>query len=320
MKISIRGLAVGISLACSGCAIHPNTEDFSRNTIPEIIHKVRCEAQDSIRTLKIDRSSRLIDTAVGFDFEFTLTETNVADVGGSFIVPISLGAFTMGYSAGATKDRQAVQKVKFSDSFGELLYNLHCDDPKPRPSIIYPITGQIGLLPTFHNFVEIERSQAGDDLDTFTDEVKFTTTLSAGVSPRVDLAPSVGRAVAISGNYKVTRTDMHRVSIGFDAPSTPEQSEGSKNKKLDALRFERSLPYKVQIVDEHGNPIAVRGLGSPSARPETFVPQNGGRAPRGSARPFVPSPTLQDRKKRVLQKLEESRTQILNRQLLERIR
>ena len=252
-------------------------------------------------------------TALAYEFEFVLTETNDAQVGGSVTVPISLGSFILGYSAGGTKSRQATQKVKFADLFSEIM-QLKCEGHLPRRNLAYPITGEIGLYPTFNNFHWLATWQRGDELEIFTDEIKFTTTLTAGVKPQIELTPSVGRKVSVTGDFKATRTDVHRLTLSFDAPTTPEQKTDKRNAALAALQFDRGVPYRVQLVDKDGKIIAIPGA-------EFAPPIAASPTGKGSriVRPPAPAMSTLERKQRALQKLDDSRTQILQRRLLERL-
>ena len=304
-------LAIGAVACLSGCAIHPDTEDFSRDILPVIVHKVRCEAQDSILKVIPGPGHPLMDTVIVYEFEFELTENNDASVGGAFVIPINWGALTIGYSAGGARERQTTQKVKFADEFNEIV-KLDCG-PLPRRNYKYPITGAIGLITTFENYVTMAHAKKGDDLQDFTDEIKFTTTLSASLKPSVELAPRVGRKISVDAELSVQRKDQHKVVLGFDAPTTPAQAAAAQRRKLAALRWDRSVPLRVQLVGRDGQPI------DPRTVDKDAIPQVAPGGPPPPAGPPAAS-SSSDRKRRAIEKFDYNQQIYRDRRILERLR
>ena len=96
-KLVVPSLLGGLMV---GCATHPDTENFSREMIPTIVHKARCEARAAILEIAPDSKDSLRQTGVVMDFSFDLTENNNASTKGAVVVPINLGTFTIGWSAG----------------------------------------------------------------------------------------------------------------------------------------------------------------------------------------------------------------------------
>lgn len=79
---------MGLSFIASGCSIHPLQDDVTRLPLPEIIHKVRCEAKDAVEYY--DPHHRFDEVTVTYVFDFVITEGNEASADGKFTVPISL--------------------------------------------------------------------------------------------------------------------------------------------------------------------------------------------------------------------------------------
>ena len=98
--------AVLCASGLTGCAIHPQTDDLSRDSLPEIVMKIRCEAKAAILQVFPDETDYLRSTSVGFKFEFTMKENDDLGSNGTVKIPISFGSFTMGWESGLQKERR----------------------------------------------------------------------------------------------------------------------------------------------------------------------------------------------------------------------
>lgn len=289
-KFSIGILAISFSL--SGCSIHPDTQDFSRDMTADIVFHVQCEAQKAINTaLEYERldyaltylkktnprafgpvdsykdfreafKTHLLNTGLTQNFIFTLTENDDLTSEGAVKIPISTGSFTLGWDAGAEKQRKTTQTIEFNNSFKEL-QSLNCTMDDRRKNFIYPITGDIGLQDTFNNFIRIAARQVGTDLSAFSDAVEFKTLLNGKISPSINLVPSAGRLITASADLNLKRTDQHEVTLTFKQAQTWMQKdmEDSAEDKL-AREIKRKIiiakelnkiPIRVQLVDATGN-------------------------------------------------------------------
>ena len=97
--------------------------------------------------------------------------------------------------------------------------------PKGRPpfvardeNLLYPITGSIGLGRTVVSFLKIAAQEGA--VDTFTDELAFTTTIDgkAGASVTLSPVPKQFRLVSGSANLSGSRMDLHKVKISLAFP------------------------------------------------------------------------------------------------------
>jgi hypothetical protein len=136
--------------------------------------------------------------------------------------------FTLGIGAGALLDRSNERKFTATDTFGSLL-KLNAAEVRGRryctgfivtENYVYPIAGRIGTLKVIHDFINLTlfESLSGDKgaPPTMTDDLIFTTTVSASVNPVVTFTP-VGRALQFadaSFTAAVKRSDVHEVTVG----------------------------------------------------------------------------------------------------------
>lgn len=241
----------------AGCSIHPHVDDFSRTSIPAIIEHIRCEAKAAIIPRLPAKRGYLNYAAISYDFTFTLTENNDAGSdGGSVVVPISMGNVKFGWNAGIDKQRFTQQKVKLGDTFTQLK-DLDCSNHYPRrANLIYPISGSIGLDKVADNFIQLTSMKEGNELQIFSDELRFTTTVSADAAATVTLTPAIGRTIVAGLGASAKRDDQHWVLITIDPGYTDEQKivedtrlAKARNKALELLAQEKAIPTLVQVID-----------------------------------------------------------------------
>ena len=181
-------------------------------------------------------------SAVTFDFNFTISETNDNSAGGDFRLPVVGGLFTLGASSEAKLQRQNVRKFQITNSF----FELHDIDPANcaivtarSGNVVYPIEGRIGIEEVFRSFIVLD-SGAGStgkpgSASLFTDTLTFTTTLTASLGPKITLNPSLKEVFKVadaSGTLSATRVDAHQVAIaiarGSPFVSVEEARKGAK--------------------------------------------------------------------------------------------
>ena len=121
--------------------------------------------------------ARYYNHQMAYSFRFRIVETNVASVGVNWRLPVFLnnpGTWTIGGSAGDTKERESDRNAKLVISF-EDLHGTDCTDAPPQAgrlrSIYYPIRGKIGVEEVIAQYLALlERARrdqaqaaAGDD-------------------------------------------------------------------------------------------------------------------------------------------------------------
>lgn len=197
-----------------------------------------------------------LDIAIAYDWTFDITETNHADASVGFRLPVLNPAGTVDVGAGgnANATRQAKRTFKNQDTFRNLLTAdrwKFCNDinrsveyfpntpnrsppfePQPERAL-YPIIGSIGLARAVTSFLKIAVQDGA--LDTFTDELTFTTTFDGRVGGAVTLAPvpKEFRLVNASTNFTGSRLDMHKVKISM---AFPRARVTQKQKVADLLK------------------------------------------------------------------------------------
>ncbi len=276
-------VAVALSSLFSGCAIHPQTEDFSGTFLPTIVSKIRCEAKRAIEQVFPDKQDYLRrGTGMTFEFTFVLTENDNATSNGAVTFPIEFGFIKLGWDAGVKKQRETTQTVNVSDAFVRLL-SLDCSPEAGRANFAYPITGEIGLLRSFQNYERVANQNTGL-LSQFSDDVEFITEIYGSAKPSISLSPVGGRPLSAEGELKISRKDKHKLKVSFTAPKTAEALAKASAKEIQArklelakLKIEKSLPTSVLLVGPDGKPLPPSSFSAPGAGnvPWSFQPEGG---------------------------------------------
>ena len=270
--------AVFALAALTGCSIHPLVDDVSPIPTEAIVAAARCElrlglvhqvevwfADEEPPVMGFDPNTvgepgmlkamqksfpnidlvgdweQYMDIAIAYEWNFDITETNLADASVGFRLPTlnPVGAFDLNAGGNANATRQAKRMFKNQDKFRGLLTKKwwkFCNDidrsienipntPTGRPPFepqpvrpLYPITGSIGLARAVTSFLKIAVQEGA--LDTFTDDLAFTTTFDGRVGGAVTLAPvpKEFRLVNAAGSLAGSRTDIHKVKISMAFP------------------------------------------------------------------------------------------------------
>jgi hypothetical protein len=153
------------------------------DNLDKIIRKYSLDAEDWKNTMAV---------SVAFEWMFDISETNQVDGDVGFRLPFinPTGTLDVGASGKVNTIRRGVRTFKNQETFGNMLtkdWKEICNDrdnsgdempiqPIPQPKRwLYPITGSIGLERVVKTFLSIASWE--DALDTFVDEITFTTTL-----------------------------------------------------------------------------------------------------------------------------------------------
>lgn len=233
--------------------MHPIPDDISHYDTAEIVWNVRCEAKETVKQ-RIDevldeepelrgidpekvlkpqnfalisrvdpdlalKFQNYMDSAIAYDFEFTINEQNnkVASVG--FLVPFLSGG-TLGAGAGAElhKSRTGERRFKTAEKFRELV-KLDCDGfRKPDGNIVYPLTGSIGMARIMNTFINL--AEMGGGKDSFTDTLTFETRFvgNTGAILGLDAVPNQFRVVAAKADLDAERRDVHKLTVSLAFP------------------------------------------------------------------------------------------------------
>lgn len=157
-------------------------------------------------------------SAIAYEFEFSIEETNRVDAGAAFKLPFTKGLFDLDASGGVAKSRDAKRTFKSQETFADLR-KLNCDGFEPRArNPVYPISGSIGMLKVVDTFIKL--SELGGGKELFTDTLTFRTTVGGKLNARLTLdpVPKNFRVVSAGATVDAARTDIHRVIVSFAFP------------------------------------------------------------------------------------------------------
>lgn len=260
-------LAASACLLQTGCATRPVPGDYNQsvNTYG-IVQKIRCETRDAVSgylrgalaNIKPELAknlrgggarfdhfynkvlptlspgvrnpiTRYWNSVIGFDFTFTIEESNIASVGANFSDPISKGLFKIGFSAGRDRVRKNMRNLQVIGLLGELLTSEPLDRVCSKISVpkqpSYPITGNIGMrefLGTFFNLNQSAGLTALKDggAPAISDTITFTTTINAGTTPNLTINRIGSGFRLVDGNLdlSVTRMDKHMLVMSVLLP------------------------------------------------------------------------------------------------------
>jgi hypothetical protein len=179
-------------------------------------------------------------TGIAYSFDLRMTENNDFNPPGAanaldLIRPSPpRPKFTLGVGAGALFDRENERKFTTTDTFGSLLKlnaavvrgRRYCTGFIVTENYIYPIAGRIGVGKTIHDFINLTLFESLSGTKgappTMTDDLTFTTTVSASVNPVVTFTP-VGTALQLadaSFTAAFKRSDVHEVTVGVAIDKT----------------------------------------------------------------------------------------------------
>lgn len=285
-------LVAAISIGLTACSIHPLPQDVTHDTTLSIAQKIRCETHRAVsavlasqlslstkpetRALAVDLASgkretasitsKEIDsltldfwekyraTAVGYEFEFLISENNRNSGTAAFQLPFTNGTFTVGIAGGKELSRQNKRKFKVIETIEELAFSQPCSEaPETSKEFIYPITGSVGMDEVIDTFYRLSRQ--GVVLTTFSDQLTFTTKIIGGITPRVILSPIADkfRLAGASAELSSDRVDTHQLFFTLALPSKFDprsvQANNAKQKVSRELNQLRTLDNQERILD-----------------------------------------------------------------------
>jgi hypothetical protein len=166
-------------------------------------------------------------TAIGYDFSFNISVTDMADAGLSFAKPFSWGgAAGIGFKALGSLRRENRRSFILVDTFSDLLINVkdsYCENIAAGFGVAYPITGSIGMdeiIGTFFSLNESAKLENKDKVPFLQDTVIFQTKLMLSATPSLTLlhAGLGWQAASASVAFSEERIDEHQVVIGISLP------------------------------------------------------------------------------------------------------
>ena len=162
----------------------------------------------SVETARGWLSPALQYAAIGYTFRFTITDGDNSSGSVLFSYPFlsPVGNFTLGVSAGEDKKRKGDRSFDLVEDFAQLLADGSLTCSPESKNWKYPITGEIGLREVIETYVRLSGlkiftppsssgggggsggggsggSSKARDVYEFTDDLTFTTTYNASISP-----------------------------------------------------------------------------------------------------------------------------------------
>lgn len=210
--------------ALAGCATHPLPGDLTRVSTYDIVQQIRCEAKRAV----VDNAGYYRTASIAYEFEFDITENNVAGAGAVFAWPFTSGG-SFGLEAGGSVDRTRanVRNIRITDRFEQLLA-MRCDAPPPRIDALYPVVGDIGTYEVVQTFIGLQQAnnKRAGDVFTFSDKLRFTTVLQGSLTPTLTLVPLADqfRLGQVNGTLSGLRRDIHAVTLTL--AGAPERLAG----------------------------------------------------------------------------------------------
>lgn len=173
------------------------------------------------------------NTGVAYNFQLDMTETNNIDPTVDILTFSGKNQFASPVNGFADRIRENTRTFTVTDTFAYLLRDVpdqpgqnYCDGHIVGPNYIYPAVGKIGMDRMIGDFVNLTlfgglagTSSAGSPNvtkgpPTMVDQLKFTTTVSLGATPKVTFAP-IRNFMDVSVGLKATRQDVHTLTVGL---------------------------------------------------------------------------------------------------------
>ncbi len=191
--------------------------------IVDIIMNVRCELKDAIA--RYPASHAINDKYIGYGFTFTSLEDNVAAGGGTLVIPIAHGSFSIGFDAGESRHREGEKTVDLAERIGNVR-KLDCSRTNRVESHKYPVLGRIGLTEVVDRYATLN-AQNGLRVGGYKNSLYYWLDVNAGVRPSVRIVPLSGHNRDFSANFSAHRKDTHKLFVTISSPSrrVPTQVE-----------------------------------------------------------------------------------------------
>ncbi len=218
-------------------------------------------------------------TLIAYEFDFNITHTNKAGGGMDLLSTVTRGTVSVGMGAGFEGERNTARNFKLIDLFGDILVSpptiRECNTirgtskGKRSPNGAYPMAGSLNLREILDTFISLTQSAnlVGNfvdkrDVPTFSETMKFTTIVSAGIDPVLELKP-LGRRLEVKGadaSFSVRRQDIHKLTLTFTLPP-----QGTTVTRKRNLQFEATLDelerQRIREIDAQTEEIRRRLLG-----------------------------------------------------------
>jgi hypothetical protein len=240
LHLKLLACCVSVTALLPGCAIHPLPGDIPQVPTAAIVQRIRCEVQDGLKTFphETEEKRRFIEsiikaTTIGYEFTFKIEEDNDAPSADLEITEnrISGSKLTLAANASATLHRENKRAFIALEDLSTV-DGADCSAAAQQANWLYPITGATGMAEVVQSYLKLQlltdlKNTGGTHFDdaVFSDALTYTTILSAGINPTLELKAGVGSLrltkASITGTAK--RMDQHDVTVAlsFDETKAP---------------------------------------------------------------------------------------------------
>jgi hypothetical protein len=239
---SPRCLAVlGVALATTGCGMRPLPEDVSGVTTFDIVERIRCEAQEGLRSFDDDDAWRIAGaTTIGLGFNFNMSAGKNAGISDlNFDRVTSKRHFDLDADASSSFDRRNIRAFQVVDKLVEV-HGYDCTGKLTRPNLAHPVTGSIGLSEVIRTYVQLEKQtnlrKASDTI--FSDSLEYSTNYQAGFDAIWEKNAVAGRLTLtkLSVGAGAHRDDIHTLHVTLTRdPVGPVGSGAAQKARLREL-------------------------------------------------------------------------------------
>jgi hypothetical protein len=267
--------SVVVALILSGCSVHPLPDQVTGQSTLAIVTAIRCEARQAI--LEHAPSSAYDQGAIGFVFDFNITEENSASLGLGFQELLSKSTFNLNLAPSSALTRKADRRFTIVDTFLELKH-ANCSQEALQSRFHYPIAGAVGLnevigtaigidslgkLPTFN----LEGpNMVGGQAAVFSDHLTYTTKFDTGnIMSTLTFTPVPGVFTLISASpaSQSSRLDQHDLTLAIALPEPPKSAQ-----KAAVRAAARTVPMAQALLSTRGIPskVLIHGTADPKLR------------------------------------------------------
>lgn len=213
----VRFCTLSAAITVAGCGVHPLPEDVSGVTTFDIVERLRCEAQEGLRSFDDEASWLIADaTVIGMGFVFDMSASAGAGIAADFDRPGTSRNFAVDASAGGTFARSNKRAFETAERLIEV-DDHECAGKQRRRNLAHPITGSIGLHEVIRTYIQLEKqTNLAKKSDTvFSDSLSFTTDYQLNVNPTWEMNAVVGtiRLTKLSLTSSGQRRDFHTLRV-----------------------------------------------------------------------------------------------------------
>jgi hypothetical protein len=221
-----RWLIAGAAIL-SGCAIAPSLPDESRVSVEDIVKLTKCELRDAL--LHADKTAPWFDKwAAAAELTLKVGTQAGGQLGTpTFLIPINIGTWSMGFDVGGGANANGVAKIKFATKL-EALRDLDCPPRGGGDENPIGATRDLGLSAWLIRALDSANAAQLDERSTksmgYT--IEFVVFVNGAVAPKWDVLYGHGRRFNIGPRVNGEIRDSHIVDIALVPPSQrPEPTE-----------------------------------------------------------------------------------------------